>query len=76
MLADAADEAHQPAPACDLIRCLASDPAVCAAYANGQRWTRDPLGSRARSYSPRIPHDKVTPWRRPIKIPCQGIIIG
>ena len=45
-----------------------------SAYAEGQLWTRDPRGSRVRSDSPRIPHGKVTAWRRPIKIPCQRAI--
>ena len=58
---------HQP---------LGGDPWVSAAYAEEQRWTRDPLGSRDQSYSPRIPHGKVTTWQRPIKVPCQGVIIG
>lgn len=58
---------HQP---------LAGDPWVSAAYAGEQPWTRDPHGSRVQRYSPRIPHGKVTTWLRPIKIPCQGAIIG
>ena len=32
--------------------------------------------ARVRSDSPRIPHGKVTTWRRPIKVPCQGAIIA
>jgi hypothetical protein len=43
---------------------LASDPGMPAAYAEVQQ-----------NYSPRIPHGKVTTWRRPIKMPCQGVII-
>ena len=70
----AAQEGAEPARV--LIRWLARDPGVGSAYAEGQRWTLDPRGSRVRSDSPRIPHGKVTTWRRPIKIPCQGIIIG
>jgi hypothetical protein len=57
------------------IRWLASDPGAGPAYAEGQRWTPDPRGSRVRIESPRIPHDKVTTWRRLIITPCQGVII-
>jgi len=74
--AGVADEALQPVPARVPIHRFASDPPVGAAYAEGQRWTRDPIGSRVQSNSPRIPHNKVTAWLRPIKIPCQGPITG
>lgn len=71
----AAQEGAEPARV--LIPWLASDPGVTAAYAEGQPWTRDPRGSRVQDHSPRIPHGKVTQWRRPIKIPCQrAICIG
>lgn len=69
-----AQEGAEPVPARVPIRWLASDRGAGSAYAEGQRWTRDPRGSRVRSDSPRIPHDKVTQWLRPIKIPCQGAI--
>ena len=70
-----ADEALPPVPARVPIQRLVSDPGVTAAYAEGQRWTRDPRGSQVRSDSPRIPHGKVTKWLSPIKIPCQEAII-
>ncbi len=69
----AAQEGAKPARV--VIRWLASDPGAGSVYAEGQRWTLDPRGSRVRSDSPRIPHDKVTKWLRPIKTPCQGAII-
>lgn len=71
-----AQEGAEPVPARVLIRWLASDPEAGSAYAEGQRWTPDPCGSRLRSDSLRIPHDKVTQWLRPIKIPCQGAILA
>lgn len=56
---------------------LGGGPWVPAEYAEGQRWARDPRGSRVRCDSPRIPHDKATRWRRPSKTPCQvAILIG
>ena len=75
---DRADRAQEGAePARVLTRWLASDPGAGCAYAEGQRWTLDPRGSRVRCDSPRIPHDKATKWRRPIKTPCQvAILIG
>ena len=69
----AAQEGAEPARV--HIRWLASDPGAGSVYAEGQRWTLDPRGSRVRSDSPRIPHDKVTKWLRPIKTPCQGAIV-
>ena len=69
-----AQEGAEPVPSRVPLRWLASDPGAGYAYAEGQRWTRDPRGSRVRSSSPRIPHDKVTQWLRPTKIPCQGAI--
>lgn len=53
------------------------DPWVPAAYAEGRPWARVLRVPRVLIYSPRIPHDKVTTWRRPIKVPCQvAIIVG
>lgn len=46
------------------------DPSVPAAYAEGQPWKRVARVPRVQNYSPRIPHDKVPTWRRPIKVPC------
>ena len=69
-----AQEGAEPVPARVPLRWLASDPGAGYAYAEGQRWTRDPRGSRVCSDSPRIPHDKVTQWLRPIKIPFQRAI--
>ena len=68
---DALAAATIAAPSIDLLapavnQPLGGDPWVPAAYAVEQRWTRDPRGSRVLIYSPRIPHDKVTTWRRPI----------
>ena len=59
--------AHQP---------LAGEPWVSAAYAEEQSWSRGPLGSGVQSYSPRIPHGKVTKWLSILISPCQGVIIG
>ena len=70
----AAQEGAEPARV--LIRWLANDPGAGYAYAEGQRWTRDPRGSRVRSDSPRIPHGKVTKWQSICIGPCQGVIIG
>lgn len=67
---------HRPAGSPAVNQPLSGDPWVSAAYAEGQPWARDPRGSRVRCDSPRIPHDKVTTWRRPIKVPCQGGIIA
>ena len=47
-----------------------------SAYAEAQRWTRDPCGPRVQSYSPRIPHGKVSQCRSTVIRPCQGAIIG
>jgi hypothetical protein len=54
---------------------LGGGPWVSAAYAEEQPWTRDPRGSRVQSYSPRIPHGKVTKWQSTRMRPCQGAII-
>lgn len=54
---------------------LGGDPWVSAAYAEEQLWTRDPLGSGVQSYSPRIPHGKVTKCQSVHISPCQGVII-
>ena len=71
-----AQEGAEPVPARVPLRWLASDPGAGSAYAEGQRWTRDPRGSRVLSYSPRIPHGKVSKWQSISIIPCQGVIIG
>ena len=55
---------------------MSSDDWRSSAYAGRQRWTRDPRGSRVQSYSPRIPHGKVTKWQSISIRPCQGAIIG
>ena len=55
---------------------LGGEPWVSAAYAQEQRWTRDPLGCRVQNHSPRIPHGKVTKWQSTHIRPCQGVIIG
>lgn len=46
-----------------------------SAYAGGQPWTPELCAFGVQSCSPRIPHEKVTAWLRPIKIPCQGAIL-
>ena len=71
-----AQEIAEPVPERVLFRWLASHPGLTAAYAEGQPWTRDPRGPRVQSYSPRIPHGKVTKWQSIRISPCQGVIIG